>query len=159
MFSSTGTHLLYQTYYGYEIYSTDIWSKTSEIEEETGSRYYPALSFTSQDDEIVVFLDGRYYSEYSFMAIKPDSDSDGVVDEFDACPDTPSEENSDIRGCAPRQKDTDLDGINDRDDLCPRTNSASTVDASGCSEEQLTDTDGDGISDSDDQCPSTNQRI
>ena len=155
VFSSTGTHLLYQTYYGYEIYSTDIWSKTSEIEEETGSRYYPALSFTSQDDEIVVFLDGRYYSEYSFMAIKPDSDSDGVVDELDLCSDTPSEENSDIRGCAPSQKDTDLDGINDRDDLCPRTNTGSTVDASGCSEEQLTDSDGDGISDSDDQCPST----
>ena len=40
---------------------------------------YPTLSFTSEDDEIVVFLDGRYYSEYSFMAIKPDSDEDGVV--------------------------------------------------------------------------------
>jgi len=155
VFSSTGTHLLYQTYEGYEIYSTDMWSKTSEIEEETGSYNTPTLSFTSEDDEIVVFLDGRYYSEYSFMAIKPDSDSDGVVDELDLCTDTPSEENSDIRGCAPSQKDTDLDGINDRDDLCPRTNTASTVDASGCSEEQLTDSDGDGISDSDDQCPST----
>ena len=155
VFSSTGTHLLYQTYYGYEIYSTDMWSKTSEIEEETGSTFHSTLSFSSGDDEILVFFGIYYYGEYSFMAIKPDSDSDGVVDELDICPDTPSEENSDIRGCAPSQKDTDLDGINDRDDMCPRTNPASTADASGCSEEQLTDSDGDGVSDSDDQCPNT----
>ncbi|MGA0380765.1 MAG: hypothetical protein ACO3NJ_08230, partial [Candidatus Poseidoniaceae archaeon] len=44
VFSSTGTHLLYQTYDGYEIYSTDMWSKTSEIEEETGSYNTPTLS-------------------------------------------------------------------------------------------------------------------
>ena len=156
VFSSSGSHLLYQTYNsGYEIYSTDVWSRTSQIDEETSSNYYAALSFSSDNDEIISLVDGGRYGEIAFMAMKPDSDYDGVVDELDSCPSTPTEEGADVRGCAPSQRDTDLDGINDRDDVCPRTNVSSSVDASGCSEEQLSDSDGDGISDSDDQCPNT----
>ena len=155
VFSSSNTHLLFQTYSGYEIYSSQWWSKTSGINESPGSRYYSSHSFSSNDDEIITFTDGRYYGDFSLTGIKPDSDEDGVVDDVDACSGTPEEENSDIRGCAPSQKDTDEDGVNDRDDICPKTQLDSSVDATGCSEAQLVDSDEDGVSDSDDQCPNT----
>ena len=155
VFSSSNTHLLFQTYSGYEIYSSQWWSKTSGINESPGSRYYPSHSFSSNDDEIITFTDGRYYGDFSLTGIKPDSDQDGVVDDVDLCSGTPEEENSDIRGCAPSQKDTDEDGVNDRDDICPKTQLSSSVDTTGCSEAQLLDSDEDGVSDSDDQCPNT----
>ena len=155
VFSSSNTHLLFQTYSGYEIYSSQWWSKTSGIDESPGSRYYPSHAFSSNDDEIITFTDGRYYGDFSLTGIKPDSDEDGVVDDADACSGTPEEENSDIHGCAPSQKDTDEDGVNDRDDICPKTPLSSSVDTTGCSEAQLLDSDEDGVSDSDDQCPNT----
>ena len=155
VFASTNSHLLFRTNSGYEIYSTQTWSKTSEINENPSISYYPSLSFSSNDDEIIAFTYGRYYGDYSLMGMKPDSDEDGVVDDVDLCSDTPEDENSDINGCAPSQKDSDLDGVNDRDDNCPRTQLGSSVDPSGCSEDQLLDSDEDGVSDSDDQCPNT----
>ncbi len=155
VFSSSNTHLLFQTYSGYEIYSSQWWSKTSEINESPGSRYYQSHSLSSNDDEIITFTDGRYYGDFSLTGIKPDSDEDGVVDDADLCSGTPEEENSDIHGCAPSQKDTDEDGVNDRDDICPKTPVPSSVDTTGCSEAQLLDSDEDGVSDSDDQCPNT----
>ena len=155
VFSSTNTHLLFQTNSGYEIYSSQWWSKTSGINESPGSRYYPSHSFSSNDDEIITFNDGRYYGDFSLTGIKPDSDKDGVVDDVDQCNGTPDDENSDINGCAPSQKDSDLDGVNDRDDNCPRTSLGASVDISGCSDAQLLDSDDDGVSDSDDQCPNT----
>ena len=155
VFSSTNTHLLFQTNSGYEIYSSQWWSKTSGINESPGSRYYPSHSFSSNDDEIITFTDGRYYGDFSLTGIKPDSDKDGVVDDVDQCNGTPDDENSDINGCAPSQKDSDLDGVNDRDDNCPRTSLGASVDISGCSDAQLVDSDDDGVSDSEDQCPNT----
>ena len=59
-----------------------------------------------------------------------DSDNDGVVDDFDAFPNDPSE-----------SKDTDEDGVGDNSDTFPE-------DAS-----ETTDTDGDGIGDNADAFP------
>lgn len=42
-----------------------------------------------------------------------DSDSDGVPDDDDACPETPAGEISDARGCSKSQRDTDGDGMDD----------------------------------------------
>ncbi len=68
-----------------------------------------------------------------------DRDSDGIVDQLDACPDTPGTLMS--RGCP----DRDFDGIADKFDRCPDV--PGMVKYQGCP-----DTDGDGIMDADDSC-------
>ena len=80
-----------------------------------------------------------------------DGDSDGIPDEDDICPDTPTNEATDTDGCSPSQLDEDGDGIADSDDQCSNTPSNEEGDAIGCSSSQR-DSDGDGISDADDEC-------
>jgi OOP family OmpA-OmpF porin len=90
---------------------------------------------------------------YTIAEAKPaDSDSDGVPDERDACPDTPPGTAVDAHGCP---RDTDHDGVPDSSDQCPNTPSGVSVDAKGCP----TDSDGDGVPDSLDQCPNTPQGV
>ncbi len=60
-----------------------------------------------------------------------DSDRDGVVDQFDACPGTPRGERVDSSGC-PLPEDSDGDGVVDSDDACPNTPAGARVDARGC---------------------------
>jgi outer membrane protein OmpA-like peptidoglycan-associated protein len=60
-----------------------------------------------------------------------DSDRDGVPDQFDACPGTPSGEGVDRSGC-PLAMDADGDGVLDADDACPSTPAGIRVDARGC---------------------------
>ena len=83
-----------------------------------------------------------------------DSDSDGIPDVIDLCPDTLPGEFVDLDGCACFELDTDDDGIDDCDDLCPDTLPGEFVDFDGCACFEL-DTDDDGIDDCDDQCPDT----
>lgn len=71
---------------------------------------------------------------------KQDTDSDGIIDEEDTCPETPGLLIH--NGCP----DTDGDGIDDSKDNCPRV--AGLVKLNGCP-----DADGDGITDNSDQCP------
>lgn len=62
-----------------------------------------------------------------------DSDSDGVPDNRDACPDTAPGSRVDAAGC--RQEavlDSDGDGVVDGSDLCPNTPAGAKVDSSGC---------------------------
>ncbi len=61
-----------------------------------------------------------------------DTDGDGVNDDVDNCPDTPSGVPVDADGCADSQKDTDGDGVNDDVDTCPDTPSGVPIDANGC---------------------------
>lgn len=68
-----------------------------------------------------------------------DSDGDGVPDEFDACPDTPTGTEVDARGCPLRVAgagDRDGDGVPDAEDLCPDSMPGVSVDARGCAEPQ-----------------------
>lgn len=83
-----------------------------------------------------------------------DSDGDGVPDDNDQCPDTPSGESVGSDGCSDSQKDTDSDGVTDDVDLCPDTSAGATVDSDGCSDAQK-DTDADGVNDDVDLCPDT----
>jgi len=83
-----------------------------------------------------------------------DSDSDGIADISDLCPDTPAGEAVDADGCADSQKDTDGDGVTDDLDTCPDTPAGEAVDADGCADSQK-DTDGDGVTDDLDTCPNT----
>ena len=83
-----------------------------------------------------------------------DADNDGVTNDADACPDTPSGETVDANGCSSSQLDDDVDGVTNNLDSCPDTPSGETADANGCSSSQLDD-DGDGVTNNLDLCPNT----
>ncbi len=84
----------------------------------------------------------------------PDADGDGVADDADTCPDTPTGEESDGTGCSCSQRDGDSDGVNDCNDGCPDTPLGEDSNFDGCSCSQL-DSDADGILDCTDNCPGT----
>ncbi|WP_456438849.1 OmpA family protein [Psychroserpens sp.] len=69
-----------------------------------------------------------------------DTDSDGIYDKNDACPDVPGLEA--FNGCP----DSDNDGIEDAKDDCP--NEAGLAEFNGCP-----DSDSDGVADNVDDCP------
>jgi OOP family OmpA-OmpF porin len=82
------------------------------------------------------------------VAVVRDSDGDGVVDDLDKCPGTPSGVQVDKDGCP---LDSDRDGVYDYLDKCPGTPAGVKVDRDGCP----LDTDGDGVYDYLDKCPGT----
>ena len=65
-----------------------------------------------------------------------DSDKDGVPDNLDKCPGTPSGMAVDKDGCPP---DSDKDGVPDYLDKCPNTPVGVSVDKDGCSAKQRQD--------------------
>ena len=66
-----------------------------------------------------------------------DADSDGVIDMWDDCANTPNGYSVDVVGCS---LDVDQDGVNDAIDLCPDTiEGLPVVDSSGCAPYQLND--------------------
>lgn len=79
-----------------------------------------------------------------FKLRKPkDSDSDGVSDKKDKCPDTPSSAQVDAAGCP---LDGDKDGVPDYMDKCPSLPGKQNLE--GCP-----DKDDDNVADQDDKCP------
>ena len=72
-----------------------------------------------------------------------DADKDGVADNADLCPNTPSGVKVDAKGCP---LDSDKDGIADYLDECPLIPGISSL--KGCP-----DKDKDGVADKDDRCP------
>ncbi|MGI1680037.1 MAG: OmpA family protein [Cellvibrionaceae bacterium] len=58
-----------------------------------------------------------------------DADGDGVLDNRDRCPNTPSGTPVDANGCT---LDSDGDGVADNIDQCPDTSAGAKVDAKGC---------------------------
>lgn len=81
---------------------------------------------------------------------RTDKDKDGVLNVFDACPNTPANVFVDQVGCP---LDSDGDGVPDYMDECPNTISRAyeMVDSVGCP----MDSDRDGVADYLDQCPNT----
>jgi len=77
-----------------------------------------------------------------------DSDRDKVYNGLDACPNTVDGAQVDARGCP---TDGDADGVFDGIDQCTGTPTGARVDARGCP----TDADGDAVADGIDQCPNT----
>jgi hypothetical protein len=75
-----------------------------------------------------------------------DTDSDGVIDANDLCPDTPESASVDTNGCPVAQPDDDADGVPNDLDLCPGTQAGQAVDANGCSTSQSSDGHNDGSS-------------
>lgn len=81
-----------------------------------------------------------------------DSDSDGILDKGDKCPNTQAGEKVDEFGCMIKL-DADKDGVPDEDDKCPNTSAGTKVNDKGCE----LDSDDDGIADSKDKCPDTSK--
>jgi len=79
-----------------------------------------------------------------------DSDSDGVENIIDKCPETPYGIKVNQEGCP---LDSDRDGVYDYMDKCPDTSRFVKVDFNGCP--ILDDSDNDGIYDDKDQCADT----
>jgi OOP family OmpA-OmpF porin len=88
------------------------------------------------------------FVEKVFLTRLPDSDSDGVPDKFDECPDTPKGVKVDANGCP---FDSDGDDVPDYLDRCPDTPRGLKVDKWGCPY----DSDGDRVLDDTDECPDT----
>jgi OOP family OmpA-OmpF porin len=102
-----------------------------------------------QNADAILTRDGMAaFVQKVFLGEKLDSDSDGVVDTADQCPDTPGGVKVDVRGCP---LDSDGDGVADHMDKCPATPAGVAVDDKGCP----VDSDGDGVFDSNDRCPGT----
>ena len=78
----------------------------------------------------------------------PDSDGDGILENRDRCPDTPTGAQVDGTGC---HSDSDADGVPDGVDRCANTPPGASVNGSGCTQ----DSDGDNIADGLDRCPDT----
>ncbi|MCH7724323.1 MAG: OmpA family protein [Bacteroidetes bacterium] len=103
-----------------------------------------------------------YYTIMFGVSVSPflpsDEDKDGILDEFDECPQDPEDFDGfqDEDGCP--DYDNDQDGIPDLQDACP--NSAEDfdgfADSDGCPD---FDNDQDGIPDSTDDCPNQPETI
>jgi outer membrane protein OmpA-like peptidoglycan-associated protein len=78
---------------------------------------------------------------------EPDSDGDGILDKNDDCP---NEVGPSVNGGCP-DIDTDSDGVVDRLDRCPDV--AGIPEENGCPEPVVVDTDKDGFRDEVDKCP------
>ena len=104
-------------------------------------------------DDIVAHGDNDYLLDifagmsYAFD-IRKDSDGDGVPDDVDQCPNTPSGIAVDEFGCP---IDSDHDGVPDYRDACPNTPAGVKVNNAGCP----IDSDHDGVPDYLDKCPNT----
>ena len=120
----------------------------------TGNNDWAAAAGTTADDSEWIVKDQDDFADVGSHTYVPDSDGDGVTDDVDQCPDTPSGASVDANGCADSQKDADGDGVSDDIDQCADTPSGASVDANGCADSQK-DTDGDGVTDDLDQCAGT----
>lgn len=96
------------------------------------------------DDIYITFLGGISF----YFGGQKDSDMDGIMDEDDACPETPQGVKVDNFGCP---LDSDNDGVPDYLDRCANSPANVVVDASGCP----IDSDLDGVADYLDQCNQT----
>jgi OOP family OmpA-OmpF porin len=78
----------------------------------------------------------------------PDSDNDGVADDYDRCLDTPAGIDVNDFGC---ERDSDNDGVVDSRDRCPDSPAGAIVGSRGCE----LDSDNDGVVDRTDACADT----
>jgi OOP family OmpA-OmpF porin len=96
---------------------------------------YNDCSFLSQADEL---LADQHMTEFVTMVFLDkaetphDTDSDGVCDKRDLCPDDPDKTEPGICGCGHPDIDSDGDGIYDCFDTCPGTPRGAPVDENGC---------------------------
>lgn len=80
-------------------------------------------------DQVASGADMNAFVKEVLIAGMADSDGDGVADDKDRCPNTPSGVQVDRIGCP---LDSDKDGVVDYKDKCPGTPRGRAVDANGC---------------------------
>lgn len=120
-----------------------------------GAQCTPTAAFSIATVNITATIkDMAGHSSSASVSITFDNDNDGVTDNIDQCPNTPTGETVDVNGCSATQRDTDHDGIVDASDICPSTPAGEVADAQGCSDSQK-DADGDGVIGANDLCPNT----
>ena len=110
----------------------------------TSTDYLDDISAASGNDSYLFGLVGVSYA----LSSTPDSDNDGVPDNFDQCPETTAGVRVDEFGCP---IDIDNDRVPDYLDKCSNTPTGVAVDSIGCPK----DSDNDGIADYLDRCPET----
>ncbi len=164
-------------------------TETKTIDEETGEACYAKETLSLVHENLTHTSTIEMSGGFSAMSDTsgrsctddfgdPDSDCDGVTDDWDDCPDTASGAEVDAWGCSDAQnnggggsgggdEDTDGDGIPDSNDNCPNEYADSSNDANndGCVDDDgdggdgngggTSDADSDGVVDDDDMCPNT----
>ncbi|MBL4939582.1 MAG: thrombospondin type 3 repeat-containing protein, partial [Lutibacter sp.] len=98
----------------------------SNIDNDNGSNYYQLIWSGNNLNY------GTTINFGELTIVLNDDDSDGITDDLDLCPNTPTGESVDENGCSESQKDDDNDGVMNVYDLCPNTLSGASVDATGC---------------------------
>lgn len=116
-------------------------------------RYVVPFDNTHHNLLYAINVDFVFGSKKKAVAAPPppapkDSDGDGVYDDQDRCPNTPSAVRVDTSGCP---LDSDRDGVADYLDKCSGTPTGVKVDTDGCP----LDSDRDGVYDYQDQCADT----
>lgn len=122
-----------------------------------GVNYTPGSDFIGEDSFVYAITDGQggtANASVTVTVLLPDEDGDGILDQNDQCPGTPSNEVVNADGCSLSQQDDDQDTINNGQDQCPATGPSEPVNANGCSAVQR-DSDQDTINDQNDHCPAT----
>ena len=114
----------------------------------TSTDYLDDISASAGNDSYLFGLVGVSFA----LSSTPDSDNDGVPDNFDQCPETPAEVKVDEFGCP---LDSDNDTVPDYLDKCNNTPKGVAVDSIGCP----VDNDRDGIADYLDKCLDTPSNI
>lgn len=100
------------------------------------------------------------YPTPGWANVGPDSDNDGIPDEYDNCPTVQNEDQVDTDGDGKGDacdSDSDGDGVPDESDNCPKTENPEQADADGDGQGDAcsADSDGDGVADEYDNCPKT----
>ncbi len=112
---------------------------------------YSAANWTNIDEQI----------SFSEDCGIEDDDNDGVINNIDTCPTTPTGETVDANGCSESQKDDDSDGVINNMDNCPTTSNTDQTDTDNdgegdvCDPTPTGDDDNDGIDNAVDNCPTT----
>lgn len=86
--------------------------------------------WSGSENPLTITMDSNKSLSVNFKLV--DNDNDGINNDSDLCPNTPSGETVNGDGCSDSQMDTDGDGVTDDVDQCPDTRTGVNVDENGC---------------------------
>lgn len=124
------------------------------------SEYNAPIQFHFYDDNNLIAI-GNLSSWSIQSQVIIDTDSDGVEDEHDLCPNTVEGQPVNAEGCSWYQLDDDGDGILNPLDQCEGFDDSIDVDNDGIIDgcDDIIDSDNDGVSDDEDQCAGQDDTI
>ncbi len=119
-----------------------------------------ALALTPSGSLVATAADGLWrlrIAPDNQPADSPDTDKDGLVDCYDACPADPGKIVPGLCGCGVADTDTDQDTTPDCQDACPNDPTKTLPDLCGCGAPDA-DSDTDSVPDCNDACPNNPQK-